>query len=106
MPVIGTFTAVKDGYAGIIKTLTISAKVNILANDRRDSEGAPDFRIVTGTSEIGAAWRRIKQGSDGTYLRVKLDDPSLPHPIWGALIESSDDGVARLLWRRDRKEES
>jgi uncharacterized protein (DUF736 family) len=106
MPVIGTFTAVKDGYAGTIKTLTISAKINILANDRRDSEGAPDFRIVTGTSEIGAAWRRSKQGSEGTYLRVKLDDPSLPHPIWGALIESSDDGVARLLWRRDRKEES
>src|SRR6516164_5849118 len=106
MPVIGTFTAIKDGYAGTIKTLTISAKVNILANDRKESHGAPDFRIVTGTAEIGAAWRRSKRGSEGTYLRVKLDDPSLSQPIWGALLESSDDGVARLLWRRDRSEES
>jgi uncharacterized protein (DUF736 family) len=106
MPVIGTFTAVKDGYAGTIKTLTISAKINIVANDRRETEGAPDFRITTGSTEIGAAWRRTKQGSEETYLRVKLDDPSLPQPIWGALVETSEDGVARLLWRRDRREES
>jgi uncharacterized protein (DUF736 family) len=106
MPVIGTFTAVKDGYAGTIKTLTISAKVTISANDRKESDGAPDFRITTGTTEIGAAWRRSKQGTEATYLRVKLDDPSLAQPIWGALVESSEDGVARLLWRRDRREES
>jgi uncharacterized protein (DUF736 family) len=106
MPVIGTFSAVKDGYAGTIKTLTISAKVNILANDRKENEGAPDFRIVMGTTEIGAAWRRNKQGSEGTYLRVKVDDPSLPQPIWGALIETSEDGVARLLWRREKREEN
>jgi uncharacterized protein (DUF736 family) len=105
MPVIGTFTATKDGYAGTIKTLTISAKVSILANDRKETEAAPDFRVVTGTTEVGAAWRRYKQGTEETYLRVKLDDPSLPQPIWGALLEPSEDGVARLLWRRDRREE-
>ena len=71
MPVIGTFSAVKDGYAGTIRTLTISAKVSILANDRKESEGAPDFRIMAGTTEIGAAWRKTKQGSEETYLRVK-----------------------------------
>ena len=73
--------------------------------DRKETEAAPDFRVVTGTTEIGAAWRRYKQGSEETYLRVKLDDPSLPQPIWGALLEPSEDGVARLLWRRDRREE-
>jgi uncharacterized protein (DUF736 family) len=102
MPVIGTFSAVKDGYAGTIRTLTMTAKVSILANDRKDSDGAPDFRIMAGTTEIGAAWRKTKQNSEETYLRVKLDDPTLPQPIWGALLESSEDGVARLLWRRDR----
>jgi uncharacterized protein (DUF736 family) len=53
---------------------------------------------------IGAAWRKTKQGSEKTYLRVKLDDPTLPQPIWGALLETTEDGVARLLWRRDRNE--
>jgi len=106
MPVIGTFSAVKDGYAGTIRTLTISTKVNILANDRKETDGAPDFRIMAGTAEIGAAWRKTKQGSEETYLRVKIDDPTLPHVIWGALLEATQDGVARLIWRRERKEES
>jgi hypothetical protein len=30
----------------------------------------------------------------------------LPQPIWGALLEATEDGVARLVWRRDRKDES
>jgi uncharacterized protein (DUF736 family) len=105
MPVIGTFSAVKDGYAGTIRTLTMTARVRMIANDRKDSEGAPDFRIMAGTAEIGAAWRKTKQGSEETYLRVKLDDPMLPQPIWGALLEATEDGVARLLWRRERKDD-
>jgi uncharacterized protein (DUF736 family) len=106
MPVIGTFTAVKDGYTGTIRTLTLNNKVQILANDRRDGEGAPEFRILVGTTEIGAAWRKIKRGSEETYLRVKIDDPSLPQPIWGALLEAAEDGVARLVWRRTQKDGS
>ena len=106
MPVIGTFSAVMDGYAGTIRTLTVTAKVSILANERKESEGAPDFRIMAGAAEIGAAWRKTKQGSEETYLRVKLDDPTLAHPIWGTLLEATEDGVARLLWRREKREDS
>ncbi len=106
MPVIGTFSAVKDGYAGTIRTLTITAKVRLIANDRKEGESAPDFRIMTGTAEIGAAWRRTRQGSEESYLRVKLDDPTLPQPIWGALFEATEDGVVRLIWRREHKEDS
>ena len=32
---IGTFTAGKDGYAGTIRTLTISVKARIVANEAR-----------------------------------------------------------------------
>ncbi len=103
MPIIGTFSAAQDGYAGTIKTMTLNAKVRFVANDHKDGDGAPDFRILAGTTEIGAAWRKTKQGSEATYLRVKLDDPAFPQPIWGALLESSDDGVVRLIWSRDRQ---
>jgi len=106
MPVIGTFSAVQDGYAGTIRTLTLSAKIRMVANDRKDSDGAPDFRIMAGAAEVGVAWRKTKQNSDETYLRVKLDDPALPQPIWGALLEAREDGVTRLIWRRDRKEDN
>lgn len=105
MPVIGTFSAVQDGYAGTLRTLTVTAKIRLIANDRKETTGSPDFRVMAGAAEIGAAWRRTKQGSEETYLLVKLDDPALPQPIWGALLEATEDGVARLVWRRDRKEQ-
>ena len=62
MPVIGTFSAVKDGYAGTIRTLTLSVKVQLVANDRKEADGTPDFRIMAGMAEIGAAWRRPRRG--------------------------------------------
>ena len=105
MPVIGTFQAVKDGYAGTIRTLMLNGRVKILANDRKTSEGAPDFRISLGNTEIGAVWRKTKQGTDQTYLRVRLDDPAWAQPIWGFLIENSEDGVVRLIWRRETRAE-
>ena len=104
MAVIGIFSAVNDGYAGIIRTLSVNARVKILANDRKETESAPDFRILLGTIEIGAAWRRIKQGTDQSYLRVRLDDPSWPQPIWANLTEAGEDGTVRLIWRRDKPE--
>ncbi len=105
MPVIGTFSVVQDGYAGTLRTLIVTAKIRLIANDRKEAASTPDFRVLAGTAEIGAAWRRTKQGSEQTYLLVKLDDPALPQPIWGALLEAAEDGVARLVWRRDRKEQ-
>jgi uncharacterized protein (DUF736 family) len=105
MPVIGSFSAVKDGYAGTIRTLTLNIKVQLIANDRREADSASDFRIMAGTAEIGAAWRRPRRSSDETYLSIRLDDPVLPHPIFGALIEDSANGTARLIWRRDRKDD-
>jgi uncharacterized protein (DUF736 family) len=96
---------VKDGYAGIIRTLTMSVRVRLIANDRKDTDGAPDFRIVAGAAEIGAAWRRTRKGSEEAYLSVKLDDPALPQPIWGALLEGTDSAPARLVWRRDRRDD-
>src|SRR5215470_16485704 len=64
MPVIGIFTAAKDGYAGTIRTLSLNSKVEILANDRSEGDGAPEFRILAGPTEIGAVWRKTKRGSD------------------------------------------
>jgi uncharacterized protein (DUF736 family) len=105
MPIIGTFSPVKDGYTGRIRTLTMNVPVRLFANDRKETEGAPDFRIVSGMIEIGAAWCRTRKGSEETYLSVKLDCPALPQPIWGALLEGTDDGPARLVWRRDRRDD-
>ena len=102
MPVIGTFKADKDGYTGTIRTLTLNAKVRVVASDRKEGDAAPDFRIFNGTAELGVAWRKTSQTSGESYLRVKLDDPALPQPIWGALMEATQDGVVRLVWSRQK----
>lgn len=103
MPVIGTFKPDKDGYAGTIRTLSLNARVRIVANDQKHTAGAPDFRVLAGLSEIGAAWRKTAE-DQSSYLSVRLDDPSLPTPIRAALIEKTEDGVLRLLWRREKRE--
>ena len=103
MPVIGTFSAVKDSYAGSIRTLMLNGRVRIVPNERKAGADAPDFRISLGNTEIGAAWRKTKQGTEQSYLRVRLDDPAWPEPIWGVLMESTEDGVVRLVWRRTSK---
>jgi len=101
MPVIGTFTPVESGYAGNISTLTLKAEVVILSNPRKEGRNTPDFLVMAGVVEVGAAWRRVNQDTQKVILHVKLDDPALPEPIWGALLEPGADGIARLVWRRD-----
>jgi uncharacterized protein (DUF736 family) len=75
MPVIGTFSAVKDGYAGTIRTLTVSTKVRLIANDRKEAEGAPDFRIMTGAAAIGGAGRQNQEGFRGDLLARQARRP-------------------------------
>ncbi len=106
MPVIGTFSAVEDGYAGSIRTLMLNGRIKLIANDRKDNDSAPDFRCVLGTTEIGAAWRKTKQGTEQSYLRVRLDDPSWPQPVWAVLMEATEDGILRLIWSRQKRDET
>ena len=99
MATIGTFTAGKDGYAGTIRTLTISVKARIVSNDKK-SDAAPDFRVYAGRAELGAAWKALTSGDKPRdYLSVLLDDPSFPEPVRAALFED-EDGAAWLVWNR------
>ena len=104
MAVIGVFSAVNDGYAGTIRTITMNARVKIVANDRKETEGAPDFRVMLSAIEIGAPPRRTTQGTYPSLLRASTVDPGWPQPIWANLTEAAEDGTARLIWRRDKPE--
>jgi uncharacterized protein (DUF736 family) len=103
MAVIGTFTRAKDGgWEGTIRTLSFTAKTRFVPNDNRDGSSSPDFRVLSGTSELGAAWtRRGSAGEHREYLSVQLDDPAFARPITAALFYTADDPGANLVWRRD-----
>ncbi len=94
---IGTFTKSEDGFTGTIRTLTLSTKVKLVPVEKK-SEKAPDFRILSGTLEIGAAWKNISRESR-PYVSAILDDPSFPAPIYANLFEN-ETGEHTLLWSR------
>ncbi|MCD9008220.1 DUF736 domain-containing protein [Luteimonas sp. XNQY3] len=55
MSTIGTFTKSENGYAGTVRTLNVNVKVKFVPNDK-SSEKSPDFRVLAGNYELGAAW--------------------------------------------------
>ena len=99
MSVIGHFVADTDGYVGSIRTLTIHAKLRLVAIDNKTKEDGPDFRILFGLQEVGAAWKaKTHEAEPRDYLSAMIDDPMFPEPLRGALFE--DNGKLSFVWRR------
>ena len=99
MTVIGHFVSDTDGYIGSIKTLTFQAKLRLVAIEAKTKEDAPDFRIMFGTQEVGAAWKAKSHDPEPRdYLSAVIDDPSFAEPIRGAMFE--DNGQLSFVWRR------
>ena len=99
MAIIGAFTPSYNGYTGSIKTLTLNIKAKFAASEK-DNNKAPDYRIFSGATEFGAAWKKTARDSDHEYLSVKLDDPSLPAPIYASLVRVEGDEGFSLIWSR------
>jgi len=98
MATIGSFTASDNGYTGSVKTLTLNFRAKFVPTEK-DNDKAPDYRIIAGAIECGAAWKKTSR-ENRDYLSVKLDDPSFPAPIYASLVDA-DDGYA-LIWSRSR----
>lgn len=100
MATIGTFTRTENGFSGAVKTLNLNVKSVKFVPAEGENENGPDFRVLAGTTEFGAAWK--KQSDKGnSYLSVKLDDPSFAAPIYASLVETETEELA-LIWSRRR----
>jgi uncharacterized protein (DUF736 family) len=99
MATIGSFTRDESGvFTGTIRTLTLNAKATIKPA-QKDNDKSPDYRVTTsGGVEFGAGWTRNSR-EDRVYVSVKLDDPSLPAPIYATLCEG-EGGGHNLIWSR------
>ncbi|WP_319799200.1 DUF736 domain-containing protein [Nitrobacter sp.] len=100
MATIGSFTRTDDGFAGSIKTLTLSVKAVKFVPVESDNEKGPTFRILTGATEFGAAWKKTARETQREYYSVKLDDPSFGDPIYASLVETETEGEFALIWSR------
>lgn len=94
---IGIFNQTDDGFTGTVRTLTLNAKLKLVPVEKK-TDNSPDFRLVAGSLEIGAAWRKTSK-EDRPYLSVICDDPSFPAPIYAILIEGKN-GAHDLIWSR------
>ncbi len=98
MATIGTFTKTETGFTGSVKTLTLNVKA-VFRTEQTDNDKAPDYRVLAGATEFGAAWKKISR-ENRDYISVKLDDPSFPAPIYATLVEAEDKTSYSLIWSR------
>jgi uncharacterized protein (DUF736 family) len=103
MATIGSFTTTASGFTGSIKTLTLNVKARFERVENPSDKG-PQFRIFSGAVELGAAWQKHSEQSGRDYLSVKLDDPSLPAPIYATLVEVEGEEGLQLIWSRSNRD--
>jgi uncharacterized protein (DUF736 family) len=83
--------------------LSAAMSARFVPNDNRESEASPHFRVLSDSSELGAAWLR-RSGADNTeFLSVQLDDPTFERPISAALFYADNGERAHLVWNRRQK---
>ena len=104
MAIIGIFTRTADGkLAGNLTTLTLNTKLQFVPETNKSKDNAPDFRIVLGNLEAGAAWEKFGRETGRKYWLVKLDDPAFAAPLYASLVDTEDDKIFHLLWSRSRR---
>lgn len=103
MATIGSFISNGNGFTGSIRTLTLNVKAQIRRIETPSDKG-PNFRIYAGNVELGAAWQRVADQTGRDYLSVKLDDPSLPSPIYATMTEVDGEDGFQLIWSRPNRD--
>jgi uncharacterized protein (DUF736 family) len=96
MPTIGSFS--QDdlfGQEGVLETATLKVKVKFVPLRERTGN-QPDYRILSGKRELGAAWSRTSK--KGAYLFLKIADPAQPAAVLCHLYRQPR-GPA-VLWSR------
>lgn len=102
MTTIGTFSKAKDGsFHGAIRTLALSLKAVDIRPLARSGDSGPDYRVSTGSTDLGAAWTVTKPDKP-ECLSVRLDDPSFPAPVNALLVQAAD-GYELRWTRRSRR---
>jgi uncharacterized protein (DUF736 family) len=102
MPAIGRVTKQSDGsYRGYLATLSIRKNIEFQLN-KKTRDHQPDFVVMAGDIEIGAAWNKIGQASGKDYVSVSLaahefGDRTI-YANLGQAAGSDDENDFALIW--------
>src|SRR3546814_16968296 len=94
MAIIGTFTQADNGtFTGTITTATLKLKATLRPIDI-EGDKAPNYRLLVGTVECGAGWKKpSRQARD--YITVKFADPTFQAPISAPLSAKTGSASCR-----------
>jgi uncharacterized protein (DUF736 family) len=96
--IIGNFIKAENGvFTGKLETLAISKTITLQPNDDKEKDNQPDFIILHGQNEIGAAWEKNDQW--GIYISLVFEEPSLA-PGSYRLQKSGIEKGFTLLYRK------
>jgi uncharacterized protein (DUF736 family) len=103
MPTIGHVTKQKNGgYIGQLATLTVNTKIELVPVDHKESDTHPDFRLMAGDVEIGAAWLKVGKKSKEDYVSITITTPEFGlkklYANLGRTTGQSDPNELSLIW--------
>lgn len=102
MPAIGYVTRSGNGFKGQLKTLSIRAEIEIVPNTRKSGDTQPDYRVLSGGAEVGAAWNRRSESSGNDYVSLSLSAPEFgPRRLYanlGRAAGQDDEDAFAIIW--------
>ena len=103
MTAIGYVRKEDDGrYTGSIRTISISAQVEIIPNVNKSADAQPDYRVMTQGIEIGAGWTKKGETSGKEYVSLALAAPEFgPRKLYanlGRAAGQDDDSLYAMIW--------
>ena len=102
MPIIGHVTAdPRGGFTGELRTLLVSAPLEILPVIRNGNDPRPDYRVTSDGFELGAGWNRRSESKGHDYVSLSLATPEFgPRRIYVTLDRESGstNGDFALVW--------
>jgi uncharacterized protein (DUF736 family) len=102
MATIGYVTRTETGsFTGQLKTLTITANIDIVANSGKSRDVQPDYKVLVGDIEIGAGWNRRSEISGNDYVSLSIAAPEFgPRRLYANLgrAPGDDDNRFAIIW--------
>lgn len=103
MPAIGHVTRnANGGFSGSLKTVSIRANIEIVANGRKSDDNQPDYRVLSDGAEIGAGWVKTGEASGKEYVSLSLAAPEFgPRTLYanlGRAAGQDDDDAYAVIW--------
>jgi uncharacterized protein (DUF736 family) len=102
MPAIGHVARKSNGgFKGQLKTLSLTADIEIVPNEHKTSGNQPDYRVLSDGIEVGAGWSRRSESSGRDYVSLSLAAPEFgPRRLYANLGRAAgeDDDSFALIW--------